>query len=412
MSSTTRVLVGLVAGLGLGAALAGARAPGDDLIAVAGLVGTLWLDALRMTIVPMVFALLVTGTAAAATTAAAGGVAARSLLLFGGFLAGAALLGALAAPALLALSPIGADDAAVLRASVPGAGVVPELPPFTEWLKTVIPKNPIAAAAESAMVPLVVFALLFGLAATRIQPAQRLSLVGFFEAVAATMLVMVRWVLWAAPLGVFALSLVVGMRAGIGAAGAILHYVLVIVAVCVLVTAAVYVVVLAARVPLRRFARAAAPAQAVALSTQSSLACLPAMVEGAERDLGVPAGVTGLVLPLAVSLLRVTSPPANVAVALYVGSLYGVDPGALQIAAAAAMAVIVSVALVSLPSQITFFTGIAPVCLAMGVPIDALPLLLAVETIPDIFRTLGNVTADLAVTAIVGRDRGQPGSNG
>lgn len=409
MSSAARVLLGLVAGLGLGGALAASGARGDDVAAVAGLVGGLWLDALRMTIVPMVFALLVTGAATAATTAAAGGVAARSLLLFAGFLAGAALLGALVAPALLTLSPIGADDAARLRASVPGAGAVPELPPFVDWLKTVIPRNPIAAAAEGAMVPLVVFALLFGLAATRIEPDRRLTLVAFFDAVAAAMLVLVRWVLWAAPVGVFALALVVGMRAGIGAAGAILHYVLVIVAVCALTTAAIYAVLLAARVPLRRFARAAAPAQAVALSTQSSLACLPAMVEGAERDLGVPARVTGLVLPMAVSLLRVTSPPANVAVALYVGSLYGVDPGALQIAAAAAVAVLVSVALVSLPSQITFFTGIAPVCLAMGVPIDALPLLLAVETIPDIFRTLGNVTADLAVTAIVGRDGGPPG---
>jgi proton glutamate symport protein len=69
--------------------------------------------------------------------------------------------------------------------------------------------------------------------------------------------------------------------------------------------------------------------------------------------------------------------------------------------------VVGSLAVVSLPSQITFFTGIAPVCLAMGVPLDALPLLLAVETIPDIFRTIGNVTADLAVTGMVaGREEG------
>jgi proton glutamate symport protein len=252
----------------------------------------------------------------------------------------------------------------------------------------------------------VVFALFFGLAATRIQAAQRERLVGFFEAVGETMLVIVRWVLWAAPLGVFALSLVVGMRAGIGVAGAILHYIFVTVAVCVLVIGGLYLLMPLVRVPLARFARAAAPAQAVGFSTQSSLAALPAMVEGAQQQLGVPARVTGVALPLAVSLFRITSPAVNLTVALYVASLYGIDPGPMQIAAAAAMAVVVSLGVVSLPSQITFFTGIAPVCLAMGVPLDALPLLLAVETIPDIFRTIGNVTADMAVTAMVARNGG------
>ncbi len=411
MSSTVRVLVGLAAGLALGAVLAALDAPQAGALAVAEVVGDLWLDALRMTIVPLVFSLLVVGTATAASTAAAGGVAARSLVLFALFLAGAALLASLVTPALLALSPLDAEGASALRASVASAGApVPEVPPVGQWLREIIPTNPLRAAAEDAMLPLVVFALFFGLAATRIEAALRERLVGFFEAVGQTMLVVVRWVLWAAPLGVFALSLVVGMRAGIGAAGALLHYILVIAATCVLVTIAVYVVVAVTGIRLPAFARAAAPAQVVAFSTQSSLASLPAMVEGAQQHLGVPARVTGLVLPLAVSLFRITSPAANLAVAFYVASLYGVEPGALQIASAAAMAVIVSLAVVSLPSQITFFTGIAPVCLAMGVPVDALPLLLAVETIPDIFRTIGNVTADLAVTALVSRRRDVQGA--
>jgi len=152
---------------------------------------------------------------------------------------------------------------------------------------------------------------------------------------------------------------------------------------------------------LLAFARAAAPAQAVAFSTQSSIAALPAMIAGT-RALGASEPVVGVVLPLAVSLFRITSPAANLGVAIYCAHVYGTPLGVALLAAGVGVAAVISLASVGLPGQITFFTTTGPICLIMGVPLELLPILLAVETIPDIFRTVGNVTADMAVASLVG----------
>jgi proton glutamate symport protein len=403
MSLTTRMLLALGAGLAIGAGLMAADFAVEETVAVADLVGELWLDALRMTIIPLVFALLVTGAASAASTAALGGVAARAVIWFAVLIAGAAVFGAVVTPLLLAVSPADAVNAAALRAGADPSADIPVPPPISEWLKSIIPSNPVEAAAQGAMLPLVVFTLFFGVAVTRIGTELSGRIVGFFQAVADAMLVIVRWVLAVAPLGVFALALVVGSRVGIAAAGAMVHYVVIVSLVCVLLTLAVYVVVFLARVPVGRFVRAVIPAQAVGISTQSSLAALPAMIEGAQQHLRIPARATGIVLPLAVAIFRITSPAANIAVVLYVASLYGIEPALPNLAAGVALAAVLSLAVVSLPSAITFFTALVPISFAMGVPIEVLPLLMAVEMLPDIFRTVGNVTADLAVTALTAR---------
>jgi len=211
------------------------------------------------------------------------------------------------------------------------------------------------------------------------------------------------------PIGVFALAFVVGARAGLGAAHALGHYLALLVVVQVALILLIYPLAwLWARVPMLAFARAVAPAQAVATSTQSSLASLPAMLESA-RALNLPAPVSAMVLPLAVSVFRITSPAANLAVVLYCAELFGVEPGLGHYLAGAAVALAMSFAAVGLPGQITFFASIVPICGAMGVPVAALPLLLAVETIPDIFRTIGNVTADVGVTAALARSRAAAG---
>lgn len=402
MSLTTRIMLALAAGLGLGAAVADVTPQG--LLAAADLAGALWLNALRMTIVPLVFSMLVTSAVAAATTAAAGGIAARSLAIFLALLFASATFGAVAIETLLAWSPIRPESVEAIRAGLGTAGTsVPTMPPLAEWLKGLVPSNPLRAAVDDAMVPLVVFALLFGFAVSRIGAASKQHVVGFFQAIADAMLVLVHWVLLVGPVGVLALSFALGVRVGLGAAGALLHYVLAIVAICLLLTLSVYVFVVVARIDLKAFARAAAAGQAVAFSTQSSLAALPAMVEGAQQHLRVPARVTGLVLPLAVSLFRYTSPAANLAIALYLAAFYGIEPSLPHVIAAVGVAAVVSLGAVSLPGQVSFFTSCVPICMALGVPLAALPLLLAVEAIPDIFRTVGNVTADVAVTAYVAR---------
>ena len=147
------------------------------------------------------------------------------------------------------------------------------------------------------------------------------------------------------------------------------------------------------------------PAQTVAIGTQSSLASLPAMIEGARGPLALPPYVVGITLPLAVSLFRITSPAGNLAVAIYIAGLHGIDLSVWQLAAGVLVAAVVSVSAVGIASAVTFFPLMAPICLAMGLPIELIGLLIAVETIPDIFRTIGNVTGDVAVTTGVARAR-------
>jgi Na+/H+-dicarboxylate symporter len=399
-SLSIRIFAGLLLGLVGGVVWAAGPLPGlHGILAVAQPIGHLWLDALTMTIVPLVFGLLVTGIVAAAGAASDDRIAARALAWFAVLLVGACAIGAVTAGLFLQAWPLPLDAAALRQ----GGGAAPALGSVGDWFIGLIPVNPIKAAADTAMAPLVVFALLFGFAVTRIDPPLRASLTTLFDALVQAMLVLVRWVLWVAPLGVLALAFVVGARMGTAAAGALVHYVVLVSTACLATTALAYAVAAAVGgISPLTFARAALSSQVVALSTQSSLASLPAMIatSGALRTSEAAAGV---VLPLAVSLFRAASAAANVAVAVYLGHLYGVSLSAPVLVVGVLVAAAVSLAAVGLPAQVSFFTTIGPVCLAMGVPIEALPLLLAVETIPDIFRTVGNVTADLAVTRIVGR---------
>ena len=402
------VIAALVAGVVVGAMAQGADAPWlTGGLGVVESLGQVWLNALRMTVIPLVFSLLVTGIVSIADAAATGRIAARSLMVFGVLLVGATVYAILAGLGLLALWPIDPEAGRALLAGVPAdsAAVVGEAARtdgLRAFLASLAPANVVKAAADDGVLAVVVFAVAFGFAATRIKADLRRPLAGFFEAVAETMVVIVHWVLLAAPFGVFALALGVGLRAGLGVAGTLAHYVAIVCLSQIGLILIVYgVAVVWGRIPLARFARAVAPAQVVAVSTQSSLASLPVMIERARDWLGVPQASAGLVLPLAVAVFRITSPVANLAVCLYVAQLNGIELGLGVLIAGGLTAIAVSIASVGLPGQVSFFAAIGPICLAMGLPLGVLPLLLAVEVIPDIFRTVGNVTADLAATRIV-----------
>jgi proton glutamate symport protein len=404
VSATTRVLVGLAAGALIGLLLAGWNETVALQVAnVAQPVGKLWLNALQMTVVPLVLALVVVGVNTATDAAASGRIARRAIVVFIVVLTGGAVFAALAAPLVFALFPHNpALITALDHASVPAAAQA--APNWIDTLVAIVPNNAIMAAAQSAMLPLVVFALFLGFALTRIAPARRAMLMEFFQAIADAMIVIVRWVLWIAPLGVFALILSVCARSGLGMLSALGVYVLV---ECLLYLA-VTVMMLPLAVAfggerLRRFALALVPAQVVAISTQSSLASLPAMLESADRRLGYPKQVAALVLPMAVSLFRLTSPVQYVTSAVFIAWAYGIDLSTAQLLAGALLAVVISLGSVGLPGQVTFIATNLPVAQAMGLPLSPLGLMLAVDTIPDALATLGNVTGDLTATSVVAR---------
>jgi Na+/H+-dicarboxylate symporter len=404
MSQPTRILLSLLLALAIGIAIAG-FAPGavDPTTAVAGPIGNAWLAGLQMTVIPLVTALLITGVAQTAEAASAGKVAARGIALFitGVFVTGA--VAALVTPLLLDLAPVPADAAAALRGALVGAQPVEPPPPLTEFFATLVPTNVVRAAADNALLSLIVFTLAFAFAITRLPAESRDLLTRFFAAIRDASLILVGWVLVLAPIGVFALAYTVGARAGAAALGAFVHYILIVSAIGVVVILMAYLLaaVGAGLSPLR-FGRAILPAQAVAASTQSSLATLPAMIE-AVRKLGIRTQVSGVTLPIGVAMFRATQPAMNVAIAVYIAYWFNVPIEPANLAAAVAVGALVSLGSVSLPAQLTFFASVAPPAVALGVPLAPLGLLIAVETIPDIFRTLGNVSMNLAATATLAR---------
>jgi Na+/H+-dicarboxylate symporter len=407
LSQPMRILLALVLGLGAGiTSVAAGFIWQDASISVGETVGGMWLNALRMTIVPLVVALLITSIAASAAAARASKLASRSLVLFVALLWTSAITAALLTPLFLDLFPLPPESSAALREALSGAEPVGAAPSFMDFLRSIVPSNAIAAAAEDAILPLIVFTIVFAFAVTRIPAEPRERIVGFFQAIADTMLVVINWVLWIAPLGVFGLAYVVGARAGGGAFGALLHYVLIVSAVGIVIWLAAWpLAAIGARIPLGRYTRAIAPSQAVAFSTQSSLATLPAMLRAAER-VGVPVAASGVALPMAVAVFRATGPAMNLAVAIYIASWFGYELTVGQLALGVAAAATTTMGAVGIPGQASFVTSIAPICIAMGLPIEPLAILIAVEVIPDIIRTLGNVSMDVSASATAARISG------
>jgi len=410
MNERTRVLLALVLAIGGGIAIA--ISGNDALLRAADFIapiGTLWVNAIRMTVIPLVVSLLITGVASATDVKSVGRLGGRTLLVFFLLLVATALVvmplcvGVFhllpqrgAAPPL----PAGAAEAA---SQIAGG----QRQTFSEWIVSLLPSNPIAAAATGNMVPLILFTLLFALAVARSPEQTRETLVGFFQALGDATLTLVRWVILLAPIGIFALLLSLAAHAGAALAGAIGFFILAYSAASLAVIALIGIVVpLVARIPIRQFARAALPPQLVAFSSSSSIASLPALVEGAERGLSIPKRVSGFVLPLAVSMFHIAGPLSWTAGALLVAWFYGVPLHTSQLATIAFAAVFLTFAAPGIPRG--GFLMLAPLFLAIGLPVEGIGILIAVDAIPDTFATALNVTGDLAAAVLVAKSDVSP----
>jgi proton glutamate symport protein len=412
MSPANRVLVALAAGLVGGCAISVFGGPAlFGLVSFVEPIGTLWVNAIRMTVIPLVVSLLIVSVASV-DVGTVGRIGWRALLTFVALLGASALFAALVTPPLFARLPIDAAAAASLGDSGRAAATVAtegvsKLPTFSQWLVELIPTNPIRAAADGAMLPLVIFALLFALAASRTSPDLRQLLVRFFQAISETMLILVRWIIAVAPLGVFALMLGFAARIGVSAVGALGYFVLIVCALLFVQTMALYpVAVVAGRVPFRDFALATLPAQAVAVSSRSSLASLPALIEGAEGALRLPSEIAGFVLPLAVSTFKISAPIAWITGALFIAKLYGLSLDATEVVLIGAVSVILSFSGPGIPSGTLI--PVAPLYASLGLPVEGIGLLIALDVFPDIFRTVANVTADMVAATILARGNRVP----
>lgn len=403
MSSTSRVLLALVAGLLAGGAIAALDTPAlHNIAAVIEPVGTLWVRALQMVLIPLVLSLLVTGIVATVDTGATGRLGATALGVFLVLLAGTAVVSALVATPLVSRIPIDPETTALMRSTMDSSVVATarQLPKFSDLIVSIVPANPIRAAADGAMLPLVTFAILFGLALARIGVGRRDAVAHVFRALADAMTVIVGWLIAVAPLGVFALAMTLVVRTGLGAVRALALYIALISGVIILVTLLLYLVaVTVGRQPLARFARALVPPQAIAFSARSSLAALPAMVESARSRLGFPASVTSFVLPLAVTTLRLSTPIMWSVAIPFLARLYGIAIAPEQFVLLLGTSILMSFSVPGLPSASIFLMG--PFLTGLGIPIEAIGLLIAADSIPDLFKGVLNVTGHMTSAAVV-----------
>jgi len=406
-SMTVLSLVGLAAGFAVGAWLHGmVHTP---FLVVAGAVepiGALWTNALRMTVIPLVVSQLVLAVTLRSGSGTLGRLGGSTILIFLAVLCAAAIFSTIVTPSALALAPLEPDAIASLKIAMPTAvfgGLEGGLtaPSRAEWIRDLIPVNLIQAAADGAILPIIIFTVVFAMALTRISPEWKLPVLTLFRAISEAMLVIVRWVLLFTPLGVFALALALSRQTGFDAVATVAFFVGLVSAELFFFTLLLYpLAVLVGRVRMRRFMRALVPAQVVAIGTRSSVASLPALLDGARAHLDMPTPVAGFVLPMSVASFKISVVLANVVTGLFLAHLYGIDLGPVEITTFALTLILLSFGAPGIPSL-----GVTalPAFMAVGIPIEGVLLLHALDVIPDIFKTLLNVTGDMTAAAVVNR---------
>jgi len=407
MSPTGKALAGLTAGLVAGSAISIAADPRWlPVTRLSEAVGTLWVNAILMTVIPLIVSSLVVGVASTANPRIIGRVGGRSVVVFVILLVAVAVISALTLPVVMSWMP---SDPSAATALAPAAGEVVVPPTLSQWLVALVPANPIKAAADGALLPLIVFTLGFALAVASLAPEQRHLMLRLAEAVSAAMLRLLGWIVALAPIGVFALALALAAKAGPAVAGALGYYVLVAVTACGVFTLALYGLArFFGGIPIRQFARAVGPAQAVGFTSHSSLAALPTLVEDARQQLGLGPEITTFALPLAAATFKYSAPIGSLAAAIFISRLYGIPIPPALVPTMVIMAVLTSFSVPGVGGG-AVFAAMGPVLLAAGLPTQALGLLFAVDPIPNSARTVANVTGYLAAGVVVaGRQNGNP----
>jgi len=402
MNRSAAALGALAAGIAAGAAI---RAADND--ALAGLaemirpVGTLWLNGLKMTLVPLVFAMVAKGIIALDRCHGGGRLIGIALPLMLGLLAAAMLTGmgiGLMFEALWPAAPV------ILDASGAAPAALADTPSIGQMLIALLPPNPVAAASNGAMASLVVFAIVFGFAVSRSGDRAGDVATPLLDQIAAAMLRIVDWVLLFTPIGIFALALGLALDNGLGVAGFVARIVLES-GVCAVVAVLLGygIAWIGGGIEPIRFGRAIAAAQAMAAGTCSSAATLPAMIETSDDRLGIPEAIGGAVLPLAVSIFRFAVPLYQGAIVILFTRAMGLPLDAPTLLIGGAVLILSTIGGAGLPGAAVMYASWAAGLQILGLPLELVPLLIAANALPDIIVTVGNVTADLAVTSAVAR---------
>jgi proton glutamate symport protein len=406
VSLTNRVLLGLVAGFILGLALAGSTSPATaTLLAVMAPVGTIFINLIRMTVIPLVASMLIASVGSLASSGALGRAGARAAIVAVALLSVTAVATVLIATPVLARIQIDQGAAMALRGPVTtstGYTAAAAAPALSQWFIDLVSPNVIKAAADGAMLPVILFSVLFGVALAGVAADRRDTLLRVTQGIADAMQRLVAGILELAPFGVFALAVPLASKLGLAAAGAVLAYIALVVVLTLLAAAVLLypVGIVAGAMPPRAFVSFCAPAQAVAFASRSSLAALPAMVESGERA-NLPPIVSRFIVPLAASVFRIGAAVAMPVGVLFLARLYGVTLSPAQLASVVFTVILSSFAVPGIPGG--SIIAMVPVLAAVNLPVDGIGILLAVDTIPDMFRTTANVTGSLTLAAVLGK---------
>ncbi len=407
------ILAAMVLGALLGwLARAGAPLAEWPIVSIGSFLGAAFLNLLKMLVVPLVVSSIIAGVASMGSRRDLGrlGVTAFAFYLLTTLTAVliALLVINLIAPGIIDGQPAGAllalsADSAAVDANVQAqAGRS-----IGDVLLAMIPSNIFEAAAGGRLVGLLLFSLMFGIAISSLDEPLRKPLVQFWQAVLAVLMRMTHWVMQLTPLGVLGLTAKVVAEAGFGAARPLLIF-----AGCVVLSLAIYsllILPLLLRVfggvsPWRIFP-ALSPALLTAFSSASSSATMPLTLECLQRRAGVSARVAGFVLPLGTSVNHAGSALYECAAALFLAQAYGLDLSLATQATVVLLALITSMGIAGIPAA--SLVGIAVILAAVGLPAEALGVLLVFDRLLDMARTAVNVLADAVCTVIVARRNGE-----
>ena len=394
------IAAGLVLGLGTGLLAAAGSEFSMTLALASAPLGTAFMNAIRMVIIPLVMAVVFTGVANLGDPRKLGRLGGMTLLLFWATVLPAILIGMGTMWAGLAFAP----EIAVPQAA---AREVPELPGMVDFLVSLIPSNPFAAASSGALLPLIVFTALFAAAAGTLADEPRLRLVGFAESVSEALIKLTWWILWTAPLGVFGLAAPVTAQLGWGLLQSLAVFV-----ICVVVGLGLYIGLV--YFPLLRFVGGIGPvkflagtfgAASIAFSTTSTAAALPVTLEEAKQKLGVSDTVADLVLPLGAAMYRAGSALFQGAAIIFLAYLFDIPIPPAAIGGAVLATFLVSLSVAPVPSSGVM--TLAPALDTVGIPIAGLSILLGIDRVPDMFRSTVNLLGQITTAVVVDKWAGQ-----
>lgn len=391
-----------------------AGAFGVTALSVAELVGSLFLRALKMLVVPLIAASIIAAVAGMGGTERLGKLGVKTVAYYLltstlAILAGLALVAAIR-PGIVDGEPakdligLSADTESVTQrvAGRTGKDVV-------EVVLRLVPENVLKDAAEGEMLGVIFFSILFGFMITRVPERYGGVLRDFWQGVYEVMLLITDWVMRFAPIGVFALVSKVVMTTGFSALRPLsAFFVTVVMALSIhaLVVLPLLLKFLGGVSPVRH-AKAVAPALLMAFSTASSSATLPLTLDCVHKRAGVSKRVTSFTLPLGATVNMDGTALYECVAAIFIAQAYGVELGYSEQFTVVVVALLTSVGVAGIPAA--SLVAITLILTTIGLPLEAIGLILAVDRILDMFRTAVNVFGDTTAAVVIGRSEGETG---